>query len=359
MKTIFYRAAKNLLAAVCVLICICCVAVKFRDWAEMRGGEALLFTAGMKTETAEASPAPTASAPPVQEDEESEEIFDDSGTVTVFEEHIPNVKITPDPNRKTGEVQEIVLEGGAQVDNFFVKDSTNSGTDLNEELKAPTNLDIKADGSVEVLIYHTHTSEAYTESFSGFYYLDMQTRTENKDMSVVAVGEEIKKQLEAAGIGVVHDTTVNDATYNGSYSRSWETIQKNLKEYPSIKITIDVHRDSMTTDSGLKYKPTAEINGRKAAQLMLLAGCDYHGDWGDFPNWLENLRLILKVQQKAQEMYPELMRPLNFSNSKYNMNATTGSMLVEVGTEVNTVSEAKYSGRLLGEILAEILPELD
>ena len=113
----------------------------------------------------------------------------------------------------------------------------------------------------------------------------------------------------------------------------------------------------MTTEEGLKYKPTVEIGGRKAAQAMLLAGCDADGSWGDFPDWRQNLRLILKVQQKAQELYGGLMRPLNFSNSKYNMNATTGSMLIEVGTEVNTVSEARYTGQLLGEILAETLKD--
>lgn len=90
---------------------------------------------------------------------------------------------------------------------------------------------------------------------------------------------------------------------------------------------------------------------------MLLAGCDADGSWGDFPDWRQNLRLILKVQQKAQELYGGLMRPLNFSNSKYNMNATTGSMLIEVGTEVNTVAEARYTGQLLGEVIAETLKD--
>ena len=88
---------------------------------------------------------------------------------------------------------------------------------------------------------------------------------------------------------------------------------------------------------------------------MLIAGCDAGGGWGDFPRWEENLRLALRVQESLETLYPGLARPLNFSNSKYNMNATPGSLLVEVGTEVNTVEEAKYSGRLVGEILAETL----
>ena len=170
-----------------------------------------------------------------------------------------------------------------------------------------------------------------------------------------AAGEALKQALEAQGFGGVHDTTVNDTLYNGSYDRSWEVLQKNLAEYPTIQVTIDVHRDSMTTDSGVKYKPTATIGGRKAAQVMLIAGCDADGGWGDFPRWEENLRLALRVQQKLQQLYPGLARPLNFSNSKYNMNATPGSMLVEVGTEVNTVSEARYAGQLVGDAIGQVL----
>ena len=216
---------------------------------------------------------------------------------------------------------------------------------------------MKGDGSVEILIYHTHTSEAYSSSYTGFYYTDMETRTGNQDQSVVAAGEELKRALEAMGFGVVHDTTVNDTLYNGSYDRSWEVLQKNLEEYPTIQVTIDVHRDSMTTESGVKYKPTVTVDGRKAAQVMLIAGCDADGGWGDFPRWEENLRLALRVQEKLQTLYPGFARPLNFSNSKYNMNATPGSMLVEVGTEVNTVSEARYAGHLVGQALGQVLKE--
>ena len=153
---------------------------------------------------------------------------------------------------------------------------------------------------------------------------------------------------------MVHDTTVNDTLYNGSYDRSWEVLQKNLAEHPGIQVTIDVHRDSMTTEAGTKYKPTAVINGKKAAQIMFWRGATPTAA-GGLPNWRQNLRLILRLQQTATRLYPDLVRPLSFSNSKYNMNATTGSLLVEVGTEVNTVEEAKYSGRLVGEILAETL----
>ena len=252
-------------------------------------------------------------------------------------------------------MEEISIADGAQVDNFYVKDTTGSGTDLAKELLNDPSVKLLCNGDVEVLIYHTHTTEAYMDSYTGFYYADMETRTGNQDQNVVAVGEEIKKQLEQAGIGVVHDTTVNDTMYNGSYSRSWEVLQNNIAAYPTIQVTIDIHRDSMTTAEGVKYKPTAEVDGKKAAQIMILAGCDFNGGWGDFPDWMENLRFALRLQQKIADAYPSLLRPLNFGNNKYNMNATTGSLLIEVGTEVNTAEEAAYSGQLVGKALSELL----
>lgn len=358
------RLAKGMAVLISVCICVWCAGESLGEWFSESGGEALLFAAGMGVE-GEPSPAPEASALQTEYSSAAEQeihnggVLPDDGVVPFHSDLLPGFTSTPDPNRSSGPVEEILLDGGTPVDNFFVRDSTESDTDLAAELLESPDIHIEGDGRVEVLIYHTHTSEAYSPSAPGFYYTDMETRTQNQDMSVVAAGEELAKALQARGIGVVHDKTVNDLAYNGSYSRSWEVIQKNLEEYPDIQVTIDLHRDSMTTEDGVKYKPTAQIGGRNAAQAMLLAGCDASGEWGDFPDWEWNLRLILRVQQKAQELYPGLMRPLSFSNSKYNMNATRGSMLIEVGTEVNTAAEARYTGQLLGEILAETLLGLE
>lgn len=357
MKKGITRWMKNLAVLGSAFLCVWCAAMKFQDWAAEQGGDALLFAAGMKAQAAsETAPTPVPEEEAVQE-ETSQYFLPDDGVVSLTQALDPQTSVTPDPNRASAPVEEIQLEGGTQVGNFFVKDSTGSGTDLNAALQEAPSVHLKGDGSVEILIYHTHTSEAYSSSYTGFYYTDMETRTGNQDQSVVAAGEELKRALEAMGFGVVHDTTVNDTLYNGSYERSWEVLQKNLEEYPTIQVTIDVHRDSMTTESGVKYKPTVTVDGRKAAQVMLIAGCDADGGWGDFPRWEENLRLALRVQEKLQTLYPGFARPLNFSNSKYNMNATPGSMLVEVGTEVNTVSEARYAGQLVGQALGQVLKE--
>ena len=289
--------------------------------------------------------------------ETAEEILpflEEDEIVAFYGESLPQTEASPDPNRTALPVEELTLTDGTRVGDFYVKDTSAAGLDLNEVLTRSPGFRLEGNGEVEVLLYHTHTTEAYLPDYTGFYYTDMETRTQNQTQSVVAVGEAVKRRLEQAGIGVVHDTTVNDSMYSGSYARSWELLERNLEAYPGIKVTIDIHRDSMTNAEGVKYKPTAEVGGRKAAQLMILTGCDANGEWGDFPDWAENLTFALRVQQKLTQTAPTLVRPLNFGDHKYNMNATTGSLLVEVGTEVNTVAEATYSGELLGDALAEL-----
>ncbi|MCH3973022.1 MAG: stage II sporulation protein P [Oscillospiraceae bacterium] len=224
----------------------------------------------------------------------------------------------------------------------------NHKLDVASVLKERPPLKIKTDGTPMVLIYHTHTTEAYAGV----------TRTRDASKSVVAVGEALAKSLRAAGIGAVHDTTIHDdPAFNGSYTRSAETMRKNLSKYPSIQVTIDVHRDTMTSQSGTRYKPTVLVNGRRACQIMIISGCDDNGTL-DFPGWEQNLRLAVRLQKSAADLCPHLMRPLSFGPTRYNEQITPGSLLAEFGTEVNSLDEATYSGALFGKVLAQQLKTL-
>lgn len=259
---------------------------------------------------------------------------------------------TPGPvtSQSTAPIKEMaVVNSGTQYQNIWVKNTNqNHSIDIAAELAKKPAVKIKKNSAPQVLIYHTHTTEAF--------YND--TRTTDLNRSVVAVGDEIEKQLKAAGINVVHDTTVHDyPTYNGSYDRSKVTIQNNLKKYPSIQVTLDVHRDAMGTADGTRIKPTVVINGKKAAQIMIISGCDDTGKMG-FPNWEYNLRLAVRLQKSMADLYPGIARPLSFCARKYNENLTKGSLLVEFGTEVNTLEEAKYSGELFGKALVAELNKL-
>lgn len=268
---------------------------------------------------------------------------------------------TPDPSRKYYEVKETNASKSSDKWIISVNDSTNSDTDLNEFCERDfagnfADYELFSEEPL-VLIYHTHTSESFEQSFRGFYYEDDIFRTEDTDKNVCEVGEAMKNILEKNGIKVIHDTTFHDVpAYNGAYSRSKETILKNLEKYPSIKITIDLHRDAMISDSGISYKPTAKIEGKKAAQMMLIAGCDINNEIG-FDNWEECLPFSLNVQKTAESLYPNLMRPLMFCRRNYNTYITSTSLLIEVGTQSNTLNEAVYSGKLMGNILSQVIIE--
>lgn len=247
-----------------------------------------------------------------------------------------------------GKILELYIGNtGTEAGGIWIKNSTqhHSTLDFAKELLQLPAVHIKKDGKPQVLIYHTHTTEAFLGD----------TRTTDKSRSVCAVGEEIASQLTAASLGVAHDTTYHDyPAYNGSYDRSKVTIQNDLKKYPGIQVTLDIHRDAMHRTDGTKLKPTAVINGKKAAQIMIICGCDDTGSLA-FPDWEYNLRLGLRLQKALTDNYPGLARPVDFCARRYNENLTKGSLLIEVGTDANTLDEAKYSGRLLGKALALVL----
>ena len=242
---------------------------------------------------------------------------------------------------------------GTNYENFYVKNNTDFDLNIGYSLNAPLGFEFEDSPEVQVLIYHTHTSESYLDCDVGYYYSDYYPRTSDKRYNVTKVGEAIAEQLRKQGIGVIHDTTTHDSTYTGSYYRSEATVKKYLEKYPSIKVTLDIHRDAIGDDT-YKVKPTFSYKGRKAAQIMIMSGYDATGEMG-FPDWNYNLRFALRLQKMCETKYSGMTRPLNFGEFVYNMNINTGSLLIEVGTDSNTLAEATCSGKLLGKALGEVL----
>ena len=201
------------------------------------------------------------------------------------------------------------------------------------------------DGSPQVLIIHTHTTESYYE----------QDRSVDETKNITAVGNVIAEKLTAGGIETIHDTTVHDyPSYNGAYTRSAATAKSNLASYPGIKVILDVHRDAVASADGSKLKLTADINGEKAAQVMFVVGTDAQLT---HDGWQENLKLALKLQRAANEMYPGLMRPIDLREQRFNQQLSLGSIIIEIGTNGNTLDEAKKGGELIGDVLVKVLSE--
>ncbi len=263
----------------------------------------------------------------------------------------------PDKVTHSGDTYPVVeissSDGNMQYDNIEFHNTTSYDPDIGSLLDADLPFTLKDNSTVQVLIYHTHTCERYLEEDCGYYYDDYYPRSTDGEKGVIAVGDRIAASLKAHGIGVVHDKTLHDyPSYDGSYGRSWDTITEYKKKYPGIVVTLDIHRDAMTADDGTKYKPTFTYNGKKAAQIMIMSG---HGDSDDFPTWDENLIFATKLQKECEDSFPGMTRALYFGDFSYNMDFNNGSLLIEVGTDANTVDEAAYSGELLGRALSSVL----
>lgn len=213
------------------------------------------------------------------------------------------------------------------------------------------------EGEPQVLILHTHGSEAYTPVPGTEIVWSGDYRTTDYRYNVVKVGDEMAEVLGEAGISVLHDRTLYDyPNYTGAYDRALAAIRKYLERYPSIRFVLDVHRDAIEDGQGNQYKAVSEVEGVGVpAQMSLVMGSD--GSGLEHPSWLENLRLAAAVQQDVLEHYPTLMRPVLLRNSRYNQHATTGSLLLEVGAAGNSPEEAVLAGRLFAERFATVLKE--
>ncbi len=238
---------------------------------------------------------------------------------------------------------------GIPCENFLVNNHAGINVDFSAKLKEPLDFNIPKDNSPKVLVMHTHTSESYE---------DTNFRSFNNSFNVVRVGRAICESLERNGIKTIHDATYHDTpVFPGCYDRSAETVKKILSEYPSIKVVLDIHRDSISGSNGKKIKPTTSVNGKNAAQIMILSSCDKDGNL-DHPNWAKNLAFALKLQKEIENSYPGLTRALFFTVGRFNQHLTTGSTLIEIGSEMNTLEEAIYSGELVGRALSHLLERL-
>ena len=207
-----------------------------------------------------------------------------------------------------------------------------------------------------VLIYHTHTSEAYTQTETSQYNESDPKRSEDTAFNICSVGEEITKALQTDGINVIHDTTSHDfPSYSGCYARSMDTASAYIEKYPSIQLVLDIHRDAMTKPDGTEVKVCADIDDKKVAQVMIVVGTDKNGL--EHPQWQENVTMGLHLQRALVAMNESFARPVNIRKERFNGHLSTGALLIEVGSAGNTLSEAKESGKLLGEVISKMIKD--
>lgn len=236
----------------------------------------------------------------------------------------------------------IIAAHGLKMNN-----ATGYSVDIDALAAQPSEIKPELSDAPEVLIMHTHTTECYIgDEMSG-----ESERTTNENYNVCAVADVLAGAIEAYGIHTVHDKTIHDyPSYQGSYTRALTTITEDIKKYPSVKVVIDLHRDAYVYPDGTKLRVAANVNGRETAQAMLVLGTDSMGLY--HPYWRTNLSLAAKIQSAAEIMYPGMMRPINLRRERFNMHVTKGSILIEVGSNGNTLAEAKAAAENLGAAIA-------
>ncbi len=242
------------------------------------------------------------------------------------------------------------------IKNFYIVDSKTSisKTVFNVEKLLKKDCTMKKnEEKPQILIYHTHGgSESFIDSDG------------TKKDSVVGTGAVLSKILtEEYGYNVIHDETSYDII-NGridrskAYDKALKGITKTLEKYPSIEVIIDLHRDGASNNE----KRVTTIDGKKVAKIMFFNGLSRKAsgeniDYLKNPRLQSNLAFSLKMELKAMELYPDFIRKIYLKNYRYNLHLRDKSLLIELGSNYNTVEEARNAMEPLAEVLNQVLNE--
>lgn len=232
----------------------------------------------------------------------------------------------------------------ALIKAFYAVDSTTvAGEDL---LRAQTFLekDMRIHGSAEepqILIYHTHSRESFTDSVPG-----------DANSGILGAGEYLATLLrERYGYNVIHDVGCYDEDRSYAYEKSLPAVEALLEKYPSIEAVIDLHRDEMPEDRRL----VTQVQGRPTAQFMFFNGLCRTKKGAieqlENPYLADNLALSFQMQAACNEYYPGIVRRIYLKAYRYNMHLCPKSLLIELGAQNNTEEEIHNACDPLAHVL--------
>ena len=282
-----------------------------------------------------------------EENVEGEDEKENQNEITQNAETKNDVQLAQSTNAQTEVVTPNPISENYNVQYGNVKIKNQTTYNLTEDILKP---DIKIDNK-NIVIFHTHSCESYTSSEKYPYTQTGNFRTTDLKYTVTQVGSELENYLKKYNLNVVHDTSYHDyPSYTGSYTRSLKTVENILQTTPS-DIIIDLHRDAI--GSRADYAPTVKIGDDYAAQIMFVIGTNEGGLY--HPNWNQNLKFAVKVQQKAEEMYPGLFKPMMVTKSRYNQHTGKYANIMEVGATGNTLEQCLTSMKYLSAVLNEVM----
>ena len=269
-------------------------------------------------------------------EETNGETQEGTGEIKLAKEGLTTEVVTPNP---------IAESYNVTYNNVKIKNQTDY--ELTNEILTP---DITIENK-NIVIFHTHSCESYTSSPAYTYTPTGNFRTTDLNFTVTRVGTELETYLKQYGYNVIHNTDYHDyPSYNGSYTKSLQTVENILQTTPS-DIIIDLHRDAIGSRSD--YAPTVKIGDEEAAQIMFVIGTNAGGLY--HPNWQQNLKFAIKIQEKAEEMYPGLFKPIMLTTSRYNQHTGKFANIMEVGATGNTLEQCLTSMKYLSKIMAEVI----
>ncbi len=242
----------------------------------------------------------------------------------------------------------------------YIMNETSYNPDIGELLENDKSIPVFSDSEASnkplVLIIHTHGTESYSEEKEEFYIDDGSElwRTTDTNKNMIFIGKRMAEILNDEGVNTIHCEIMHDKeSYQDSYLRAAETIKTYLAKYPSIKYVFDIHRDAILKPDGTLVKAVTNIDGESTAQVMTVVGSNYKG--ANFPDWENHLSLALKLREKLAKKSETLSRPVYLRGAAYNQQYTPGSLLIEIGTSGNTLSEAVSASELVAQALADII----
>ena len=210
---------------------------------------------------------------------------------------------------------------------------------------APSELETPGNKHPLVAIYNSHNAESYQPSQG-------QAKIPGKNGGISQVAGVLADTLhQDYGIPVVRSTTIHDyPDFARSYINSEKTLQRLLAENPSVLTALDIHRDA-----GLPAAPVVEIDNQKVAQVLIIVGSDTRLE---HPNWRQNEAFAHRLAKKMDALYPGLSRGVRVLEGRYNQHLHPRALLLEIGSDNNTLEEAERSARLVARALAAIIEDL-
>ena len=235
----------------------------------------------------------------------------------------------------------VMPQDAAIIEEDIYSDMTAMADDWHFEMSKLDDLTLT--DAVQIILYHTHNAETYLPT-------DGVSKRAGENAGVSTAADVFQQALEQKyGLRTLHSKVLHDyPDWNRSYINSLATVKTLLAANPDVRAVFDVHRDAGFTS---KDPTTVMLNGQSAAKIMIVVGANHE-------HWKENLAFAQALEDKSNALYPGLVRSIRIVQAnRYNQQAHPHSLILEIGSDLNTQEEANYALECFAQVVAEVLED--